>query len=148
MEKLCLPPPKTSTAVGTPYPSKAPQSRASGHSGGGEDLGTQLRNLPCGHHPTPGSPSVLLLFHVARPSLMTGSASLRRSVRATSGVAIMFQTTGTFTLHSVEWISGKASEIKEQSFRTVLLPKSPQRPQPQGAALLPSMVLHIQSGLT
>ena len=79
---------------------------------------------------------------------MTGSASLQRSVRATSGVAIMFQTTGTFTLHSLEWISGKASEIKEQSFRTVLLPKSPQRPQPQGAALLPSMVLHIQSGLT
>lgn len=31
----------------------------------------------------------------------------------------------------------KGKEIKEQSFRTVLLPKSPQRPQPQGAALLP-----------
>ena len=63
----------------------------------------------------------------------------------TSGEAMMFQTTGTFSCHSLEWISGG---VKEQSFRTVLLPKSPQRPQPQGAALLPAMVLHIQSGLT
>ena len=141
-------PPKTSTAVGTLYPSKAPQSRASGHKGGQEDLRTQLRCLPCGHRPTPGSPSVLLLLRVAGPGLMTGSASLRRRVWATSGVAMMFQTTGTFTLHSLVWISGKAGGVKEQSFRTVLLPKSPQRPQPQGAALLPSTVLHIQSSLT
>lgn len=150
MEKLCLhhlPRPAQLWAHRTPV--RHPSLEPLGIVGWGRPWNS-AQKLACGHHPTPGSPSVLLLFHVARPSLMTGSAFLRKCP-GSSGVATMFQTTGTFSSTLIEWISARrASEIKEQSFQNSPPSKvTPETPAQERSHSLPSMVLHIQvCGLT